>query len=77
MESHVCVLETAIDLRAAGREVWIVEDACCSRDAANHRNAIERLRAAGAIVAVAESVAFEWLRDARGEHFKAISRLVR
>src|SRR5689334_4162508 len=70
MEAHVCVLQSALDLRAAGREVFVVEDACCSRSAANHANAMRRLRAAGVVVASTESVVFEWLRDARHERFK-------
>jgi len=77
MEAHVCVLQTALELRAAGREVFVVEDACCSRHARNHANAIERMRAAGVIVTNTESVVFEWLRDARNEHFKAISAQLR
>jgi len=77
MEAHVCVLQSALELRAAGREVWMVEDACCSRNPANRRNASDRLRAAGVVVTNTESVVFEWLRDARHEHFKAISALVR
>ena len=77
MEAHVCVLQTAIELLGEGREVFVVEDACCSRLAANHQNAMNRLRQAGAVVANTESVLFEWLRDARHEQFKAISRLVR
>lgn len=77
MEAHVCVLQSALELRAAGRVVWVVEDACCSRNPANHRNAIDRMRTAGVVVASTESVVFEWLRDARHEHFKAISALVR
>jgi len=54
-----------------------VEEGCCSRDARNHANAVERMRTAGVIVTNAESVVFEWLRDARHEHFKAVSALVR
>jgi len=77
MEAHVCVLQSALELRAAGRQVFVVEDACCSRDARNHANAMHRLRAEGIVVTNTESVAFEWLRDARHEHFKAISALLR
>jgi len=77
MEAHVCVLQSALELRAAGREVFVVEDACCSRNARNHANARHRLRAAGVVVSNTESVVFEWLRDARSEHFKAISALLR
>jgi nicotinamidase-related amidase len=77
MEGHVCVLQSALELRAAGREVWVVEDACCSRNPANLVNAVHRMRAAGVVVANTESVIFEWLRDARHEQFKAISALLR
>lgn len=77
MEAHVCVLQTALELHAAGRDVFVVADACCSRGAANHANAMERLRAAGVTVANTESIVFEWLRDARHDCFKTISALVR
>ncbi|MGA2114402.1 MAG: hydrolase [Bryobacteraceae bacterium] len=77
MEAHVCVLQSALELRAGGREVFAVEDACCSRKQENHINAMYRLRGAGVAVTNTESVLFEWLRDARHEHFKAISALVR
>lgn len=77
MEAHVCVLQTALELSAAGRDVFVVADACCSRSAANHTNAMDRLRAAGVIVAHTESIVFEWLRDARHDRFKALSALVR
>jgi nicotinamidase-related amidase len=77
MEAHVCVLQSALQLRAAGRAVFVVEDACCSRRAANHANAMNRLRAAGVVVTNTESVLFEWLRDARHAQFKAISALIR
>ena len=77
IESHVCVLQTAIQLIEDGFQVFVVEDAVCSRHKYNHKNAIQRLRDAGAIVTNTESVVFEWLRDASHEHFKAISQLVK
>jgi len=77
MEAHVCVLQSAMELRAAGREVWVAEDACCARNPANLRNAMDRMRSAGVVITNTESVVFEWLRDARHDHFKAISALVR
>lgn len=77
MESHVCVLQSALDLRQAGREVFVVADACCSRNPANHANAMDRMRAAGVVITNTESVAFEWLRNARHTSFKALSALLR
>lgn len=77
MESHVCVLQTALELVAAGYAVFVVEDAVCSRSMANHRNALERMRGAGVVISNTESVLFEWLRDARHEHFKQLSALIK
>jgi nicotinamidase-related amidase len=77
MEAHVCVLQTALELAAAGREVFVVADAVCSRAEANRLNALARMQAAGIVVASTESVLFEWLRDASHEHFRAVSRLIR
>lgn len=77
MEAHVCVLQTALELAAAGREVFLVGDAVCSRTEANYFNALARAQAAGIVVTNVESVLFEWLRDAAHEHFRALSRLIR
>ncbi len=77
MEAHVCVLQTAFDLQARAFQVFVVEDAVCSRSPANHRNAMERLRQGGIIVTNAESVIFEWLTDASHEHFRQVSALLK
>ena len=77
MEAHVCVLQTALELAAAGQEVFVAADAICSRTEANHANALTRLQNAGVVVTNTESVIFEWLRDAAHEHFRAISKLIR
>lgn len=77
MESHVCVLQTALELHALGRQVFVVEDAVCARRKPNHKNALARLRQAGVVVSNTESVLFEWLRDAQNEHFKTLSRLIK
>jgi len=77
METHVCVLQTALELKDAGNQVFVVEDAVCSRAEANHHNALARLRQAGVIVSNTESVLFEWLRDARHAQFKQVSALIR
>jgi nicotinamidase-related amidase len=77
MEAHVCVLQSALELHAAGRQVFVIADACFSRNPANHANAMHRLGAAGVIVGNTESLVFEWLRDAGHAQFKAISALLR
>jgi nicotinamidase-related amidase len=77
MEAHVCVLQTALELAAAGREVFVAADAICSRSEANYINALSRMELAGVVVTNTESVVFEWLRDASNEHFRTISKLIR
>jgi isochorismate hydrolase len=77
MEAHVCVLQTAMDMRMSDFDVYVVEDAICSRRLENYQNALDRLRQSGVHVVSAESVIFEWLVDARHEHFKPIQKLLR
>ncbi len=77
MEAHVCVLQTALDLAAAGLEVFVVEDAICSRRLENYQNAIDRMRQAALAVVSAESVVFEWMEASTHPHFKAIQSLLR
>ena len=77
MEAHICILQTALDLVAAGKHVFVVEDAVISRNPANKTNAIARMREAGCIITNTESVAFEWLGAANGDAFKAVSKLIR
>ncbi len=77
METHVCVLQTAMELHALGKQVFIVEDAVVSRSKHNSRNAIARMRTAGIIISNTESVLFEWLRDASNPLFKELSPLIR
>ena len=77
METHICVLQTALDLLTLGKQVFIVEDAVISRNPANKANALARLRDAGCMISNSESIVFEWLGRAEGEVFKKINQLVR
>ena len=77
MEAHICVLQTALTLLQAGKQVFVAEDAVISRSPANKANALARLRDAGCVISNTESVVFEWLGNANHEAFKAISKLIR
>lgn len=77
MEAHICVLQTALDLHATGAEVFVVEDAICSRRLENYQNALDRLRASGVNIVSAESVVFEWMGDSRHPQFKTIQGWLR
>lgn len=77
IESHICVLQTALQLQHHGYTVYVVEDAICSRKKFNHKNAIKRLRQSGVIISNVESVLFEWLKDASHPDFKTLSNLIK
>ena len=77
MEAHICVLQTALDLLQANKQVFMVEDAIISRNFSNKVNAIARLRDAGCVITNTESVLFEWLGNSNHEAFKAISKLIK
>jgi nicotinamidase-related amidase len=77
LETHICVLQTALDALAAGKQVFIVEDAVISRSEANRNNAIARMRSAGCIITNTESMLFEPMQGATHAQFKAVSALIR
>jgi nicotinamidase-related amidase len=76
-ETHVCVLQTALQLQEMKHRVFVVEDAVISRSPAHKTNALDRLRQAGVIVTNTESVIFEWLKVAEGDAFRQIAKLVK
>jgi len=77
MEAHICLLQTALDLLAQGKTVFVLEDAVISRNPENKRNALNRMREAGVIISNTEALVFEWLGLAEGDAFKKISQLIR
>lgn len=77
IESHVCVLQTAMQLLQAGYSVFLPADAVTSRSLDNKSVALDRMRAAGIEVTCAESCLFELLRDAKHPAFKEVSKLLR
>jgi nicotinamidase-related amidase len=77
IEAHICVLQTALDLREAGYTPVIVEDCVGSRTANDKAIALKRLRKAGCVVTTFESILFELCVVAGTETFKQISSIVK
>jgi nicotinamidase-related amidase len=77
VETHVCVLQTAIDLLADGLEVHVPHDAVNSRRVADRDWALDRMIAAGAIVTSTESALFELLEVSGTDDFRTVSKLIR
>jgi nicotinamidase-related amidase len=77
IESHVCVLQTAVDLKDAGYVPVVVMDCVSSRSLGNVDLAAERFRYEGIMMASCESILFELTRSSAAEEFRAISKLVK
>jgi len=77
IEAHICVMQTAIDLKAKGFYPVVVEDCVSSRNKENKRIAINRLIQEGITITSYESLLFELCRYAGSDAFKAISKLVK
>lgn len=77
IETHICVLQTSLDLLAHGHRVWIVQDGVSSCNPEERAVALERLRQEGARVTTSESVIYECLGDAGDKAFRGIAALVK
>lgn len=77
IESHICVLQTTIDLIQKGFLPVVVTDCISSRSLYNKQIALERMKYEGAVLATYESILFELCRFAGNDQFRAISRLVK
>lgn len=77
METHVCVLQTCIDLLSKGYNVHVVGDAVCSRTEDNFMVGIDFMRSAGAVITCTETVLFQLLERAGTEEFKVISKRIK
>jgi nicotinamidase-related amidase len=77
METHVCVLQTALDLIQTGFEVQVVLDAVSSRSALNRDIGIELLRQAGAVITSTEIVLFGWIHRSNTEEFRLVHPILK
>ena len=77
IETHVCVLQTCIDLLEAGLQPVLVTDCVTSRKQKDTDMAITRLVQAGVIPTTYESLLFELTVNSKSPVFKEISALVK
>ncbi len=76
METHVCVMQTVLDLIAGGFRVYVPVDAVGSRGELDAKIALERMAASGTTLTTVESVLFEWAERAGTPEFKRIQKLI-
>lgn len=77
IESHICILQTALDLLAQGYQVFIPYDATGSYRPEDVQWALQRMMQAGATIVSTESVLFEWCQTSKAPQFKTISQLIK
>jgi len=70
METHICVMQTALGALREGYMVHVASDAVSSRTELNWRIGLERMRSAGAILSSTEMMIYELLRSSGAPAFK-------
>lgn len=77
IETHICVYQTACALMEAGFEVYVVKDACASRDKSEFKQGIESMQAQGAKILTVEMLLFAWLEGSKNPKFKEVQALIK
>ncbi len=77
METHVCVLQSALALIDLGYAPVAVADACGSRRASDHAAGLARMKAKGVEIATSEMVVFEWLGSSDHAAFRDVIGLIK
>ncbi len=77
MESHICVMQTALGALREGYLVHVATDAVSSRTEWNWKIGLERMQAAGAILSSTEMAIYELLRSSGAPEFKEMLKHLR
>ena len=76
IESHICVLSTAVDLKAEGYNVVVAKDATTSREDEFYQTAMDFYNSEGIAVVPAETLVFYWLEFAGTDSFKKLQKII-
>ena len=74
IETHICVLQTAFDLKKNGYDVFVLTDGVGSRNKTDYKLGINRLSSAGISLINLEMMIFELTRDSKHDMFKYFSQ---
>lgn len=77
IETHICVHQTASALVEEGFDVYVIKDACASRNKYEFKQGIEAMVANGVKVSCVEIALFEWLKGAKNPKFKEVQALIK
>src|SRR5580700_1544921 len=70
MESHICVMQTALAALREGYIVHVASDAVSSRTEWNWKIGLDRMRAAGAVISSTEMMIYELMGSSASAAFK-------
>ncbi len=74
IETHVCVLQTAVALQENGHQVFVVAEATSSRNIHDKALAFSRMEKIGIQLVSKEMVLYEWLSQAGSDLFKELNK---
>jgi nicotinamidase-related amidase len=77
IEAHVCVMQTALELKSRGAQVYLCGECVSGRGRTFRRWALDRMHQAGVVLTNHESAAFEWARDKDHPRFRELNKLLR
>ena len=77
IETHICVMQTALDLLKLGFSVVVVRDATSSHGVIDRETALDRMRDTGAKIATSESIIYELMGEAGTPEFRKILSIIK
>ena len=77
IESHVCILQTALSALEKKIDVHVISDAVSSRTKENKLIGIERMRQSGVFIASTEMILFQLMKTADKKEFKEVQNLIK
>ena len=77
IESHICVLQTSMDLLQKGLNILIPRDAIGSRNKMDNDTAFLRLIFSGAVASTTESLICELCKTSNRKEFREVSKIIK
>lgn len=77
IETHICVLQSVIDLLENNYNVFVISDCSSSRDESNHNIALDVMKQKGAYIITLEIALFNLLKSSKHPNFKEIQQLIK
>jgi nicotinamidase-related amidase len=77
IETHICILQTALELRKEGIDVHIILEAVSSQRISDKELAISRMVQSNIFITGFESIVFQLLKSSKHVNFKEIIKIIK